>query len=336
MAISVNVAIARPVVADFAESRTVTIERTEEPISRDHASAELQVIINVGAGTAHRSELAHTIAELFRARDVRAVVRTATSGAELEPMLRAAVASHPRVVVAGGGDGTVSSAASILAGTDIALGVLPLGTLNHFAKDLHVPLELEAAVQNIVDGHDTLVDVGMVNERTFINNSSLGLYPDMVRDRERQQHRLGRGKLNSLVWASVAAFRRWPFLTVVLEVEGRERRYQTPLVFIGNNEYLMEGFNIGARARLDAGELSIYVVKKPGRAPLVLLALRALVGRLRPSKAFEAVLASGCVIETPHARLLVATDGEVSTMSSPLRYEIRPRSLRVIVPAAEA
>lgn len=248
-------------------------------------------------------------------------------------MLRAATASHPRVLVAGGGDGSMSSAASVLAGTNTALGVLPLGTLNHFAKDLHIPLELEPAVRNIVDGHVALVDVGAVNGRTFVNNSSLGLYPDMVRDRERQQHRLGRGKLNSLLWASVAAFRRWPFMTVVLEVEGRERRYDTPLVFVGNNEYLMEGFDIGARARLDGGQLSIYVVKKPGRGPLLLLALQALLGRLRQSRDFEVVMASGCVIETPHARLLVAADGEVSMMSSPLRYEIRPRGLRVIVPA---
>jgi len=290
------------------------------------------VIINVGAGTAHGSALAHTITELFRARGVSAEVRAASSGAEIEPMIRAAAERHPRALVAGGGDGTISSAAAILAGTDIALGVLPLGTLNHFAKDLHVPLALEPAVQNIVHGNVELVDVGVVNGRVFINNSSLGLYPDMVRDRERQQHRLGRGKLNSLVWASVAAFRRWPFMTVVLEVQEQERRYDTPLVFIGNNEYLMEGFDIGARTRLDGGRLSIYVVKKPGRGPLILLALQALLGRLRQSRDFEAMLATHCVIETPHARLLVATDGEVSTMSSPLRYEIRPRSLKVIVP----
>ncbi|MGH7621329.1 MAG: diacylglycerol/lipid kinase family protein, partial [Gemmatimonadaceae bacterium] len=224
----------------------------------------------------------------------------------------------------------------ILAGTDIALGVLPLGTLNHFAKDLRVPLELEPAIQNIVDGNVALVDVGDVNGRTFINNSSLGLYPDMVRDRERQQRRLGRGKLNSLMWASLSAFRRWPFMTVVLEVEQRDRRYQTPLVFIGNNEYLMEGFTIGERARLDAGKLCIYVAKKPGRASLILLALQALLGRIRQSRDFEAILASACVIETPHARLLVATDGEVTTLSSPLRFTIRPKSLRVIVPIATA
>lgn len=296
----------------------------------------IPVVINAGAGTAGGSTLAVTIAEAFRARGVQADVRAAASGSELEAMIRDAIAARPRALVAGGGDGTVSSAASMLAGTTIALGVLPLGTLNHFAKDLRVPLELDAAVRCIVDGHTTLVDVGEVNGRVFINNSSLGLYPDMVRDRERQQRRLGRGKLNSLLWASIAAFRRWPFMTVVLDVDGMDRRYVTPLVFIGNNEYAMEGFQIGARERLDGGRLSIYVVRKPGRAPLVWLAVQALVGRLKQARDFDGALASTCTIETRHARLLVSTDGEVSMMSSPLHYRIRPRGLRVFVPLSPA
>ena len=294
----------------------------------------IPVVINAGAGSAGAADLANTIAQSFLAHGARADFRSASTGSELVAMIRAAVSEHPRAIVAGGGDGTISSAAALLAGTDISLGVLPLGTLNHFAKDLRIPLAIDKAVQCIVGGNTMLVDVGEVNDRVFINNSSLGLYPDMVRDRERQQHRLGRGKLNSLLWASVAAFRKWPFMTVALEVRGGERRYRTPLVFIGNNEYRMEGFEIGERERLDGGQLSVYVVKEPGRAPLVVLALQALIGRLRQSRDFEAVLATECVIETPHAQLLVATDGEVATMSSPLRYRIRPSSLRVLVPVS--
>lgn len=297
-------------------------------------SSSVPVIINAGAGGARGAELASTITELFLARGMRADVRAAASGSELESLVRSAAELRPRILVVGGGDGTVSTAASLLADTDITLGVLPLGTLNHFAKDLHLPLELDGAVQCIVDGNATRVDVGEVNDRVFINNSSIGLYTDIVRDRERQERRLGRGKLNALVWASISAFRRWPFSTVVLEVEGKAKRYTTPLVFIGNNEYVMSGFDIGERERLDAGLLSTYVVKKPGRAALVMLAVQALLGRLKQSRDFEALLTGECVIETRHARLLVATDGEVSTMSSPLRYRVRPRSLRVIVPNA--
>ena len=168
-------------------------------------------------------------------------------GAELEAALDAAVAQRPDVVVAAGGDGTVSMVGAALVDRDIALGVLPLGTLNHFARDFGLPLEIEAAVAHVVQGRPVRVDVGEVNGRIFVNNSSLGLYPDIVRDRERQQRRLGWGKWPALAWATLAALRRFPFLSVRLSVDGREQHWRTPFVFVGNNEYLMEGFAIATR-----------------------------------------------------------------------------------------
>jgi YegS/Rv2252/BmrU family lipid kinase len=291
------------------------------------------VIINAGAGNPHVEKRVKKLTELFDAGGIAIDARLASSGEELEALIRAAADARPRLLIAAGGDGTISTAASALVDSDTVLGVLPFGTLNHFAKDLRIPLEMEEAVGNIVDGHSIAVDVGEVNERIFINNSSLGLYPDMVRDRKRQQTRLGRGKWRSLVWASVAALRRYPFLTVRLDVEGSKRVHVTPLVFVGNNEYEMEGFNIGARQRLDAGRLSLYIVKKQGRAALVRLSLEALLGRLKQARDFEEITAADFVIDTRHTRILVATDGEVHAMKSPLHYRIRPRSLRVIVPA---
>lgn len=270
--------------------------------------------------------------ELFRAGGVDASVRLARTGADIERLVREAVAEHPRMLVAAGGDGTISTAAAAVAGTDIALGVLPFGTLNHFAKDLGIPLELEPSVQNIIDQNVIAVDVAEVNGHMFINNSSLGLYPDIVRDRERQQSRLGRGKWRSFAWASLEVLRRFPFLTVRIEIEATKRTFVTPIVFIGNNEYKMEGFDIGARETLERGVLSIYVVKKGGRASLVRLSLAALFGRLQQARDFEALTATELVIETRRSRLLVATDGEVRPMTSPLHYRIRPRGLQVIVP----
>jgi len=295
-------------------------------------STIVPVIINAGAGNPHVDKRVKKLTELFLAGGLQVDIRLASSGEELDSLMRAAAAERPRLLVAAGGDGTISTAAAALVDSATVLGVLPFGTLNHFAKDLDIPLELEEAVGNIIDGNSIVVDVGEVNGRVFINNSSLGLYPDMVRDREHQHSRLGRGKFRSLVWSSIAAFRRYPFLTVRLDVEGTKRVQVTPLVFVGNNEYSMEGFNIGERARIDGGRLSIYIVKKQGRAALVRLSLEALFGRLRQARDFEALTATDFVIETRHSRILVATDGEVQGMKSPLRYRIRPRSLRVIVP----
>ncbi|MGE5729443.1 MAG: diacylglycerol/lipid kinase family protein [Gemmatimonas sp.] len=298
-------------------------------------SSPVPVIINAGAGNPHIEDRSQEVTALFRAGGMLADIRLARTGADIDRLLREAVRERPRLLVAAGGDGTISTAAAALAGTDITLGVLPFGTLNHFAKDLGIPLELEASVTNIVQDNVIAVDVGEVNGHIFINNSSLGLYPDMVRDRERQQSRLGRGKWRSFLWASLSVLRRFPFLIVRIEVESETRGFVTPLVFIGNNEYRMEGFNIGARESLERGVLSVYIVKKQGRAALVRLSLAALLGRLEQERDFEALTATEMLIETPRSRLLVATDGEVQPMSSPLHYRIRPRCLRVIVPRGE-
>jgi diacylglycerol kinase family enzyme len=237
------------------------------------------------------------------------------------------------IVVAGGGDGTINAVASVLVGTGVAFGVLPLGTLNHFAKDIGVPLDLDGAVATIASGVSKKVDVGEVNGQIFLNNSSLGLYPDIVRDREKQQSRLGRGKWLAALWATLGALRRYPFLSVRLRLDdGQEHARRTPFVFIGNNAYTMQGFSIGERARLDAGKLSLYVAQRPGRLGLLRLGWSALCGRLAQERDFDVLDAAGFDIDTRHKRIRVATDGEVTVMATPLRYTIRPGALNVIVP----
>jgi diacylglycerol kinase family enzyme len=292
------------------------------------------VLLNAGSGGGNDAALAARIGALFERAGASAEVRLARSG-ELDALLREAIARRPEVVVAGGGDGTVSTVAAALAGGEIALGVLPLGTLNHFAKDMRLPLALEPAVEQIAHGAMRRVDVGDVNGRVFINNSSLGLYPDIVRDRERQQKRLGRGKWPALVWATLGALRRFPFLSVRLSVDGAERLRRTPFVFIGNNPYTMEGFAIGERERLDSGCLSLYVVQRAGRLRLLQLALRALLGRLEQARDFDALVAGAIDIESRRQRLRVATDGEITVMTPPLHYRIRPASLLVVAAPAQ-
>jgi YegS/Rv2252/BmrU family lipid kinase len=293
-------------------------------------------ILNQAAGTAPDPVgLAH-LRHLFARDGDEVELRVVQDGAELAARAATAVAARPDIIVAGGGDGTISCVAGLLVGTDIPLGVLPIGTLNHFAKDLRIPLHLDAAVETVLDGEVHAVDVGEVNGRRFINNSGLGLYPRIVNDRVRQQRRLGIGKWPAFVRACVAAFKRFPFMGVRLDVDGRQRRLRTPLVFIGNNAYRMDGFNIGGRDLLDAGCLSLYFVKRASRLRLLGLALRALFGRLRQARDFEATIATEIVVDSRRHRLQVATDGEVVSMKPPLHYRVLPGALRVIRPAAEA
>jgi diacylglycerol kinase family enzyme len=299
-------------------------------------SADAIVIVNADSGAGNDAALVDRLAQLFAAAGLSAEIVRAKSGDALAGAVAAAVAKRPRMVVAGGGDGTVSTVAAALVDGEIALGVLPLGTLNHFARDLGIPLDLAGAVAVLAHGRIGRVDVGEVNGRVFVNNSSLGLYPDIVRDRERQQKRLGRGKWPALLWASLAALRRYSFLTVSLQVDGKEALRRTPFVFIGNNRYLMEGFAIGERAGLTDGRLSLYVAQRPGRWRLLLLAIRALVGRLRQARDFDAMLATEIVIRNPRAQLRVATDGEVTAMAPPLNYRVRAASLPVMLPRESA
>jgi diacylglycerol kinase family enzyme len=296
----------------------------------------VSVIVNAGAGTGHDDERAAELRRKLADAGLDAELTLAAGGEELIAAARRACEGGARLVVAGGGDGSVNAVASqvVEAGrADVKFGVLPMGTLNHFAKDLGIPLQLDAAIANLASGVPTRVDVGEVNGRIFLNNSSLGLYPDIVRDREKQQRRLGRGKWPAALWASLAALRRYPFLSIRLEVEGTRLARRTPFVFIGNNAYTMQGLGIGVRERLDAGLLSLYVAQHPTRFGLLRFAFDALRARLGEERDFDVLQAGGFEIDTHRARLRVATDGEVTVMAPPLRYRSRPGALEVLVPA---
>jgi diacylglycerol kinase family enzyme len=293
---------------------------------------KIGVVLNGGAGNGHDQEAADAVREKFAQAGLDAEVMLARDGDEIVRSARKALDAGARLVVGGGGDGTINAVASVLVGSGVPFGVLPLGTLNHFAKDLGMPLVLEDAVRAIAAGRQKQVDVGEVNGRIFLNNSSLGLYPDIVHDREKQQRRLGRGKWLSALWASISALRRYPFLSVRLAVNGERLARRTPFVFIGNNEYLMEGLAIGERARLDAGVLSLYVAQRPGRLGLLRFALRALFGKLAHERDFDVLVSPEMEIETRRSQIMVATDGEIHMMQTPLRYRVRPGALTVIVP----
>ena len=165
----------------------------------------------------------------------------------------------------GGGDGTISTVASVLAGTGIPLGVLPLGTLNHFAKDLGIPLDLEGAVQVICAANTRAVDVAEVNGQVFVNNSSIGLYPYMVLDRERRRNEHGQAKWVATCWAVLRTLRYLPRRRLSIRAEGWSEPCRTPCLFVGNNEYGLAASTLGkARA---AGSGRVVLLRGPARKP---------------------------------------------------------------------
>jgi diacylglycerol kinase family enzyme len=293
----------------------------------------LTIIVSSSAGSSEKEGMESRLKAFFVSHNRDAQILVANSGDEVPDLARRALAENADLIAAGGGDGTINAVASVLAETGKTLGVLPLGTLNHFAKDLGIPLDLEQAAQILVDGTPARIDVGEVNGKIFVNNSSLGLYPSIVQNREDIQERLEYGKWPAFLWASLAVLRRYSLLEVRLRVDSQELVRHTPFIFVGNNRYQIHGFNIGARTQLDSGWLWLYTTREIRRQGLLRFGLRALSRSLRDDKDFDMLRTKEIVIDTRrHRRLRVATDGEVTIMRTPLHYRIRPGALRVMVP----
>ena len=245
-------------------------------------------------------------------------------------MARQVLDKRPEAVVAGGGDGTVSAVASALAGTTTPLGVLPLGTLNHFAKDAGIPLDLPKAVATVAARYARRVDVGRVNDRVFINNASIGVYPSIVESRDRLREQ-GRSKWAALVLATMDVLRREGEVTIRLEDDRATILARTPFVFVGNNEYLAEGLRLGARARLDAGKLYAYFAPPVRTRDLPKLFVYALIGRARREHALESMAETEFWIDTPAPTINVACDGEILTLVTSASLSIvarRPHGVR--------
>jgi diacylglycerol kinase family enzyme len=291
------------------------------------------VLVNPMAGGAGRQGLEGEIVKLFAAAAWQAETRVLRK--EQDPADAARTASaRASVVVAAGGDGTVSRVAAGVIDTAATLGILPLGTRNHFAKDLHIPLELDKAVATIAAGRLGRIDVGQVNDRVFVNNSSIGLYPSIVDARDELRRR-GHSKWTAMAIATVSVLRRYRGVHMRIDVDGRERVWRTPFVFVGNNEYTLDGINLGSRASLEGGKLFVYVTPRVHTRDLPMLLVKAIAGRAGRSGDFEIVSAAELRIDTRRRRTVrVALDGEVAKMEAPLRYRTRPGALKVLLPRA--
>lgn len=288
------------------------------------------ILINAKAGSDDKNdELRRKIEEGFKSR-MEADVRFFKS-AEIIQEIRRAIAEKPDILVAGGGDGTINAVASEVLKTDILFGVLPLGTLNHFAKDAGIPLETDAAIQNILAENVVRIDAAEVNGKVFLNNSSLGIYPNIVAQREEVQSH-GHAKWTSFMWAFFGVLKKYPMVRVKIEAENKTALHKTPFVFIGNNQYIMEGFTMGGRKGLTDGKLSLFVIHRTGKLGLLRLALKALFGGVRQDKDFDAYSVGEIVIESDLPVVKVSTDGEVNEMKTPLHYKILPKALQLILP----
>lgn len=289
-------------------------------------TAPITAFVNPKAGSAEAAKAAVAAAPAFALR--------AVPPDELADAIRAAAREGaPRVLVAGG-DGSLATAATALARSGTALAVLPGGTLNHFAGYLGIPTDPAKALEVAETGEASPVDIGYLNDRAFINTSSIGAYVRFVQLRERMEPRLG-----YLAASLVAVLRTlWQLrsFTVTVTVNGVERKYRTPVVFVGVGERELRVPILGGRVTPGVSALHVMVVRG-GRVQRVLgmgmLAMTRGLGAVRRSRWIDAFLVESCRIDVPHGRPQVSIDGELVRMSSPLEYRLGRGELLVVRPS---
>ena len=270
--------------------------------------------------------------------DVRFAVRELEPGA-IPDAVRAEMKRGTARILVCGGDGTISAAVGAAAGSPLEVSVLPGGTLNHFARDMGIPLNDPIAALNLAStGIARPTDLGYVNNRAMLNTSSVGAYVDFVRFREASEQHFGY-RFASVI-AAARVWRRPRLLSVNLRAdEGNERAYDTPLLFVGVGERLFEGRSLGARRPGGASALHVIIGKGRVRPRMVARAIHAVIhGRREPQDddGVDVELVTRLVATSTVSGGTVAIDGELVRMTSPLRYEIKRGAVLIVRGAISA
>lgn len=291
------------------------------------------VILNAAAGNSAQSASAASdgnLQEVFVKAGIDARIETVAPG-DMDRVLREVIAARPETVIVGGGDGTIRSAAEFLVGTQVRLGVLPMGTLNHFAKDLNLPTDWREAILALANATEAEVDVGEVNGRVFLNNCSIGAYAQAVNRRDALRRKDALSKWRAMLRAVIETFRRFPRFQLRIERDGTSRTVRTPLLVVGNNRYSGHVLDASLRPRLDEGRLWIYTARVHRHLDALRLAWQSLVRGLEEADDVDAEEATAFTITSESGKLPIALDGEPVDLQNPLRFCVRPRALRVLM-----
>ncbi len=295
------------------------------------------ILWNSAAGWSDDTEQARRVEAVLAENGARVTLQRVSKGDDISDATRRLIQRGSDVLVAAGGDGTVNAVASALVHSPATLAVIPAGTLNHFARDLSIPLDLEGAAQIALSGRQIATDVGCVNNRIFINNSVLGLYPMYRAAREAYERKgLGHNRLLrfiAVVRGLIRVLLHMPHMKLLLKMEdGSSVRVETPFVLIANNEHEVENWNIGHRTSLDKGHLWVYVMRRCTRWAVVRFFASFLFKRFSRDEAFDIYRTREVQVHAKAAHLRVGLDGEIARLETPLIYRSLPKALNVIAP----
>ncbi|AOF83706.1 diacylglycerol kinase catalytic domain protein [Methyloversatilis sp. RAC08] len=306
------------------------------PSSLASQKAPLFIVLNAASGISDSAQTRQTIASVLNRAGRAHHVFEAGAGQNLAAVAQRAVAQARAaggIVVAAGGDGTINTVAQALLGSGLTFGVLPQGTFNYFSREHGIPADTEAALQLLLDGEVRPVQVGRVNDRVFLVNASLGLYPALLENREEWKRQLGRSRLVAFWAGLLTLLREHRRLTLDIEHGGARRTVRTVTLFVGNNRLQLEQLGVPEASDLARGRLAGITLRPTGKLAMLWLLVRGALGRL--GDADRVVNFSFRTLNLTSRRrrhIKVATDGEVAWMNTPLHFEALPNALNLIVP----
>lgn len=302
------------------------------------STAPLFFVINGGSGRHDADTTKQTIERVLgalrRPHTVHVVTDPSRLGAIARSTVRQAQAQNG-VVVAVGGDGTINALAQATLGSGCAFGVLPRGTFNYFSRTHGIPADTEAALQVLLTSRAHPVQVGQLNDRIFLVNASLGLYPQLLEDREAFKQEYGRSRFIALVAGLATLFRHHRQLRLRIERGDQVTDLRTPTLFVGNNRLQLEQIGMAESTALEQGLLAAITPRPVGTLAMLWLMVRGAIGRLGDAENIHSFAFRRIVVRAGRAvpsRIKVATDGEVVTMRGPLEFSVAKEPLMLLRP----
>lgn len=297
----------------------------------------LYIVFNPASGRDDGDAAERTIAGVLREAGRRFEIVRSDDARRLDDCIRAAVdraRSNSGIVVAAGGDGTLNAAAQATLGSGCPYGVIPQGTFNYFARSQGIPTDTAEAARALLASEVVPVPVGSVNDRIFLVNASLGLYPEALDAREAQEERHGRNRSVAL-WATVlTVLGGHRPMRIRMECDGGIVERSTLTLFVGLNRLQLEQMGWDG-SEVEEGRLAAILLKPVSTPRLLWLMLRGAAGRL-PKAGGVVSFAFSTLTVTPAGRRVgkvkVATDGETCLMTPPLEFRVGPEPLLLLKP----
>lgn len=297
------------------------------------------IVLNTGSGRDDAHNVQSIIQRVLDAAGRRYELMCVDDGRRLPAIAQQAVErarEQQGVVVAAGGDGTLSAVAQEVLGSGLPFGILPQGTFNYFGRTYGIAQDTEVATQVLLQAQPQPVQVGLVNGRLFLINASLGLYPQLLEDREAYKQRYGRSRWVAMWSALVTLARAHRQLTLELEHGGQVQTLRTPTIVVGNNALQLEQIGIEEVSALSQDQLVAMGTKPIGTFGMYGLVLRGLLSRLGDADHVFSFGFNRLVVRVKRSkrRIKVALDGEIQWLDTPLEFRVSEQPLQLLVPPA--